>query len=455
MPIFKNNIFHDDEGIDVDLELLKSDQIYGKDCLYSYPATNYFNYDASGNLYWHNVDVQVPTITGATCTTNYDEGDYFVVASNETISFKIWAVVEIGGVDYASMFTSTEHGEGNGATVSGTDDAGGGDYYTIDLAWDAVLGAKYYAVQFEEGGMSNYPFNGDFPYMITNTNSIHIENMDNMEGSDFLSDTGISNDRIRNGNRFTINGGTDDYGEGKTTHIIGSLSLLKDEHDIADLYVARNLLVGGTVELNNKMTAQSFLSTQPGNSTNVAYGFVNQQTGWLMQRMSGTVNHELCFQIASISTYHSSNPALFSLYWGETSSATADVLSLQSRMQKTRLTYVAPNLVESIIATYLYTGEFGIGVDNPTAILHLKAGTSGAGKACMKFNGGVTLSSAEAGAVEWDGTNLYLTQTSGPTRKTVAYTGLSGTKVYYVSDSSGGTVNRKLTFTNGILTAET
>jgi len=32
---------------------------------------------------------------------------------------------------------------------------------------------------------------------------------------------------------------------------------------------------------------------------------------------------------------------------------------------------------------------------------------------------------------------------------------LAGTKVYYVSDSSGGTVNRKLTFTNGILTAET
>jgi hypothetical protein len=34
-------------------------------------------------------------------------------------------------------------------------------------------------------------------------------------------------------------------------------------------------------------------------------------------------------------------------------------------------------------------------------------------------------------------------------------TPLAGTKVYYVSDSSGGTVNRKLTFVNGILTAET
>lgn len=33
-------------------------------------------------------------------------------------------------------------------------------------------------------------------------------------------------------------------------------------------------------------------------------------------------------------------------------------------------------------------------------------------------------------------------------------TPLAGTKVYYVSDTSGGAVNRKLTFTNGILTSE-
>ena len=37
----------------------------------------------------------------------------------------------------------------------------------------------------------------------------------------------------------------------------------------------------------------------------------------------------------------------------------------------------------------------------------------------------------------------------------LAAPGLAGTKVYYVSDSSGGAVTRKLTFTDGILTAET
>jgi len=35
-----------------------------------------------------------------------------------------------------------------------------------------------------------------------------------------------------------------------------------------------------------------------------------------------------------------------------------------------------------------------------------------------------------------------------------AITPLSGTKIYYVADSSGGSTTRKLTFVNGVLTAE-
>lgn len=37
----------------------------------------------------------------------------------------------------------------------------------------------------------------------------------------------------------------------------------------------------------------------------------------------------------------------------------------------------------------------------------------------------------------------------------LAAPGLAGTKIYYVSDTNGGAVNRKLTFVDGILTAET
>lgn len=40
----------------------------------------------------------------------------------------------------------------------------------------------------------------------------------------------------------------------------------------------------------------------------------------------------------------------------------------------------------------------------------------------LVLQAGTNLTSALAGAVEWNGTNLFITQTTGPTRKTVAYT---------------------------------
>lgn len=52
--------------------------------------------------------------------------------------------------------------------------------------------------------------------------------------------------------------------------------------------------------------------------------------------------------------------------------------------------------------------------------LALPAGTTTL--APLQFTAGTSLTAPAAGAVEWDGTNLYVTQTSGPTRKTIAYT---------------------------------
>ncbi|MFA6290304.1 MAG: hypothetical protein WC637_00910 [Victivallales bacterium] len=61
----------------------------------------------------------------------------------------------------------------------------------------------------------------------------------------------------------------------------------------------------------------------------------------------------------------------------------------------------------------------GIGNNAPTAALHLKAGTASANTAPLKLTSGTSLTTPEAGAVEYDGTNLYLTN-SALSRKTVA-----------------------------------
>ena len=55
------------------------------------------------------------------------------------------------------------------------------------------------------------------------------------------------------------------------------------------------------------------------------------------------------------------------------------------------------------------SNRLGIGVGSPTAMLHLKAGTATASTAPLKFNSGTNLTTAEAGAVEFDGVVKYFT----------------------------------------------
>jgi len=55
-----------------------------------------------------------------------------------------------------------------------------------------------------------------------------------------------------------------------------------------------------------------------------------------------------------------------------------------------------------------FDGNVGIGTTGPTAVLHLKAGTATAGTAPFKLTSGVVNTTAEAGALEWDGTDLWI-----------------------------------------------
>lgn len=61
----------------------------------------------------------------------------------------------------------------------------------------------------------------------------------------------------------------------------------------------------------------------------------------------------------------------------------------------------------------------GIGQATPTAALHLKAGTAAANTGPLKFTAGTNLTAPEEGVVEFDGTNLFYTD-STPTRQTLA-----------------------------------
>jgi len=88
------------------------------------------------------------------------------------------------------------------------------------------------------------------------------------------------------------------------------------------------------------------------------------------------------------------------------------------------------------------SAQLGVNMTTPTAQLHISAGTTAAGSSPLKFIAGTNMTSPEAGAMEWDGTNLFITQTSGPTRKTIAYTSdLTGLPYIALTGTSTATGN--------------
>lgn len=71
------------------------------------------------------------------------------------------------------------------------------------------------------------------------------------------------------------------------------------------------------------------------------------------------------------------------------------------------------------------TGNIGIGITSPSAVLHLKAGTASAGTAPIKLTSGTRLTVVESGTVEFTTNNFYLSPSS--TVRLTAGLGTNGT----------------------------
>lgn len=74
--------------------------------------------------------------------------------------------------------------------------------------------------------------------------------------------------------------------------------------------------------------------------------------------------------------------------------------------------------LNTTLGNAISTGNIGIYIDTPTARLHLPAGAATANKAPIKLTSGTNLTTAETGAVEYNGTNLFFTRT-GTTRENI------------------------------------
>jgi hypothetical protein len=72
----------------------------------------------------------------------------------------------------------------------------------------------------------------------------------------------------------------------------------------------------------------------------------------------------------------------------------------------------------------LNSGNIGVGTSTPTAGLQLKAGAAAAGAAPLKLTSGTNLTTAEAGAIEFNGTDLFYTDSVAARQKVASYSNL-------------------------------
>jgi hypothetical protein len=172
-------------------------------------------------------------------------------------------------------------------------------------------------------------------------------------------------------------------------------------------------------------------------------------------------------QGTSISTTLGDNTVTIAGYnftTNELSSALIDIYNSSGSLVETQTIASNTSTVVTISGTwgastsggtfFIYMPVFMGSADYIYQRFYTQEGTTGG----IRFGVGAT-----AGALNQNGLlymdsagDLYWRNKAGTATKIFqsASTPLAGTKVYYVSDTSGGLVTRKLTFTNGILTSE-
>lgn len=105
---------------------------------------------------------------------------------------------------------------------------------------------------------------------------------------------------------------------------------------------------------------------------------------------------------------------------------------------------------DDVLARNYFLGNLGLGVTGPVARLHITAGTSSV--APVRFTAGTLLSPVQAGTMEYDGSNFYLTDDSG-NRRVIAAGSASGTVDNATNLNSSSNIT--MTPTNSVIVSST
>ncbi|OFZ35253.1 MAG: hypothetical protein A3D17_08605, partial [Bdellovibrionales bacterium RIFCSPHIGHO2_02_FULL_40_15] len=203
---------------------------------------------------------------------------------------------------------------------------------------------------------------------------------------------------------------------------VGTYALFNNTTGAYNSALGDSAMYNNTTGIRNMAFGSSALAANAGGSRNIALGY-----------LAGTYQADGTTDLTSTSD---------SIYIGANTKGlnNSDSNSIVIGYNAIGIGANSVVLGNSSITTTVLRGNVGIGTTGPTATLHLKAGTATAGTAPLKFTSGVLLTTEENGAMEYDGTNFYLT--SGGARRSIASLNGSDSITNNISNisNSGGSV---------------
>ncbi|MET0392682.1 MAG: hypothetical protein ABW019_06055 [Chitinophagaceae bacterium] len=189
---------------------------------------------------------------------------------------------------------------------------------------------------------------------------------------------------------------------------------------------------------HNTATGNEALSQNTTGFGNTAFGYLS-----LFTNKTGYSNTAIGSQALRFDSTGNNNVAIGNLA-GITQTGGDNNIYIGSNAQP-NIAPTASNQLNIGNCIYGNNGNIGINVAAPTAKTHLAAGTTTANTAPLKFTSGSNLATPENGAVEYDGTNYFVT--SGGNRHTLAKTFTATSTLNFPNTASQGTADLTITVT--------
>ena len=252
---------------------------------------------------------------------------------------------------------------------------------------------------------SNFTFNGN-NFIISNNKSFtgNESFFDNEINSTYTGTTNQNSLVVGALSTSLTYAGTSSFANSRGINALSNITNTGTNNNISAAYYSMRTSSNGAANNLNCLESE-LVKSGTGNVTNAKGNIIS-----IYNDGSGTITNNYALFINDLVNSAGTMTNTYGIYIGD--------LTIGTQTTKAYSLYISDENTRSYL-----NGSFGYGVLNPTARLHIAAGTATANTAPLKFTSGTNLTTAEAGAMEFNGTNLCFSPST--TRHTVNH-GLTG-----------------------------